>query len=819
MKPSIKTGLVLIIGLAANTAISNELAIEEVVVTGTPIKQSEMASIDAKRTALNVLDAISADTIGRFPDQNLADSLGRVPGIAIERDQGQARYVNLRGAPFRYTAIAFNGIDIPGAENGRIPRFDSFPAVITKKLTVNKAITADMPGEVVAGFVDIETHSPFDNEGFTFALDTGFGEQDLGGGDVEKLNLRGGFSGDSFGVLAFYSENSRSQVTDNREYDLDNETGQITINELDYRAYFVDRSDEAYGLTLAYQGGGSLREVALTSLYSEFTDEEQRNQYVFEFLAPQPGLSGENMPLQLTRALEDGIYQNSTSSNTLSADFETNDFEFDVSYSRIETEFVQNLPITYQLAGFAGLTAEGPVPYIGSYDLSNITDPILTLNGDPADAVFLANFGIGFYSPLDQEVDKFKVDVTRELSDRASLKFGFQLDQRQATGGANTLAFLPYPESLVAEVNSFNTGRPWESNTTNSIGGTYFDNQGLDRAWQTFDLYPSGSVDDSNVIGIDEDIIAGYASLSRETDWGSYVLGARIEQTDVTNRGMEGYIYATEFTHFLPNAHINFDFSEALKLRLSASTGVNRPTYNEWRASAGINVVDKEISGGNPTLEAEESFGFDASLEYYFDNGSLVSVAAFTRSIDNVIYADSSTVDAGAFVNEFAGEQWTYTGFLNGSDGSFSGVELNAVVFADALLPGLGISANITVGDSEFERANNGGTVGLPGTSDMIYNAAIFFEDFGISARVNYSWRDQWISPIEDPEEYWGEMTRVDAQIMYTFPSKVGGGDLSVYANFNNLSDETDVRFAGNGTVNQSESYGSHYLIGLRFNY
>ena len=48
-------------------------------------------------------------------------------------------------------------------------------------------------------------------------------------------------------------------------------------------------------------------------------------------------------------------------------------------------------------------------------------------------------------------------------------------------------------------------------------------------------------------------------------------------------------------------------------------------------------------------------------------------------------------------------------------------------------------------------------------------------------------------------------MTRVDAQIMYTFPSKVGGGDLSVYANFNNLSDETDVRFAGNGTVNQSE--------------
>ena len=819
MKSPINKSLVLGIVLFVNTAIGEETAIEEVVVTGTPIKQSEMASIEAKRSAVNVVDVISADTIGRFPDQNLADSLGRVPGIAIERDQGQARYVNLRGAPFRYTAIAFNGIDIPGAENGRIPRFDSFPAVITKKLTVNKAITADMPGEAVAGFVDIETHSPFDEAGFSLALDTGFGEQELGGGDVEKLNLRSGFSGDRFGILAFYSENARSQVTDNREYDLDNEGEQITINELDYRSYFVDRSDEAYGLTLAYQSDGALREVALTSVYTEFTDQEQRNQYVFEFLAPRPGLSGENMPLQLTRALEDGIYQNATSSNTLSADFEINDFESVVSYSRIETEFVQNLPITYQLAGFAGLSAEGPVPYMGSYDLSNITDPILTLDGNPADAVFLANFGIGFFSPLDQEVDKFKVDVTRDLNDLGSIKFGFQFDGRQAVGGANTIAFLPYPESLVPEVNSFNTGRAWESNTTNSIGGTYFDNPGLDRAWQAFDLYPSSSVDDSNIIGIDEDIIAGYVSFKSETKWGSYVLGARIEQTDVTNKGMDGYLYATDFTHFLPNAHINIDLSEAMKLRLSASTGVNRPTYGEWRATAGINVVDKEISGGNPTLEAEESYGFDASLEYYFDNGSLVSAAAFSRSIDNVIYADSSLVDAGAFIDEFAGEQWSYTGFLNGSDGSFSGVELNAIFFADDLLPGLGVSANITVGDSEFDRANNGGTVGLPGTSDMIFNAAIFFEDFGISARVNYSWRDQWISPIEDPEEYWGEMTRVDAQIMYTFANKVGGGDLSLYANFNNLSDETDVRFAGNGTINQSERYGSHFLIGLRLNY
>lgn len=802
----------------SGSALAESTVMEEVVVTASPIRQSESAAIETKREALNVLDAISADTIGRFPDQNLADSLARVPGVAIERDQGQARYVNLRGAPFRYTAIAINGIDVPGAENGRIPRFDSFPAFITSKLTVNKAITADMPGEAVSGFVDIETNNPFDREGVSFALDGGLGEQDLGGGDVDKLALRSSFSNDNFGVLAFYSENSRAQITDNREYDLGLEGGQIVANELDFRSYKILRSDEAYGGHVEFRGDDDLWRVYLSNTYSEFTDEEERNQYVAEFLAPTAGLTGDNAPVQLLRALEDGIYENSTKTTTMGLDFTVQGFDVETSYSFINTEFVQSLPITYQLAGFAGLGASGPIPYLASYDLTNLTDPILTLNGDPDDALFLANFGIGFYNPLEQEVDKFKFDVSRDITNDTVIKFGMQIDQREAEGGANTVAFLPYPDELVPLINNYDTGEPWESNTTNSLGGTYFDNPALDQAWQQYALYPGGSIDADNVVSIDEDINAGYVSYIRSTDWGSYILGMRVEQTDVTNRGVDGFSYSTDFTDWLPNAHINIDLADNLKLRLSASTGVNRPTYNEWRASAAVDVIEEEISGGNPTLEAETSYGFDASIEYYLDNGSLFSAAAFMRNIDNVIYADDSTIDAGAFIDEYAGEQWTYTGFLNGSDGKFSGVELNTVFFADDLIQGVGISANVTFTGSEFKQAN-GETVGLPGTSDLIYNAAIFYEDYGISARLNYSWRDKWISPIEDPAEFWGEMERLDAQISYTFPSQISGSEVSVYANFNNITDETDVRYAGNGTINQSESYGMHYLIGLRITY
>jgi TonB-dependent receptor len=811
----------------AGTAFAQQAPVlEETVVFGTSIAQSEASAILAKRDALNVVDAISADTIGRFPDQNLADSLARVPGIAIERDQGQARYVNLRGAPFRYTAIGFDGIDVPGAENGRIPRFDSFPAVITRQLKVNKAVMANMPGEAVSGFIDIETHSPFDQEGIGAAFDFGLGEQDLGGGDVDRRAARLSWSGGSFGIIGFYSENSREQVTDNREFEFDRaEDGTPVPVSVDFRNYLITRSDQAYGGTLEYRGDGALSRVYLTTLYSEFTDEEERNQFVFDFLAPQPGLTADGAPVSTSRVLQDGVYENSTFTNTLGAEFALAGFDVRASYNYTETEFLQNLPLVFQTGGFAAVTESGPIPFFADYDFRKSTDPLLSLSSplalgqpaDPADSAFLANLGIGVYNPLDQEVNKYKLDVARELANRSSIDFGLQYDQREAIGGSISQAVGGFPADRIS-VNDFNTGRLWPANTTNTIGGTIYDNPGIAAAWRATPLYPSNEVPADLRVNINEDILALYGMYTQRFDWGSLVVGLRVEQTDVENLGVDGFVFEDDFTNWLPNAHLNYHFTDELRLRVSASSGVNRPTYNEWRATAGIDPVEEEIRGGNPTLDAEESWGIDVSLEYYLDNGGLLSAAYFYRVVDNVIYADSTFVDAGTFDPSLAGQQFRYIGFLNGSDGQFTGLELNAVYFADALVPGLGVSANLTIADSEFTQ-QDGDTVGLPGTSDMIYNAALFYEQFGFSARLNYSWRDEWISPIEDPEEVWGEMERLDAQLTYTLPFDLSGAEASVYASFNNLTDETDVRFAGNGTINQAESFGFHYLIGVRVNY
>ncbi|MEL7043878.1 MAG: TonB-dependent receptor [Pseudomonadota bacterium] len=795
---------------------SDASRVEEVIVTANPIRDSQQAALDAKRFADNVVDVVSADTIGRFPDQNIADSLSRLPGIAVERDQGQARYLNMRGAPFRWTGIAFDGIDVPGAENGRIARFDSLPATITSQINANKAVLPSMPGESVAGYIDIQTFSPFAVEGPSLALDVGFGEQDLGGGDVSRNSIRGSWSNESFGIVGFYSKNRRDQVTDNREYELGrDDSGTLIVNNLDFRSYFVDREDSAYGGRIEYRGTGALQSVFASTLYSEFIDEEERNQWDFDMANPQPGVALNDVPMVVSRLLEDGVYENSTFTNTLGADFALGEWRVEARLNYTETEFFLRLPLPQSVGGTA----------TGSFDLSDQEDPLLFLDQPLNSIEYAATLGLDFASELNIDAMKYKLDVARdmELFGRDStVEMGVMFDQRESDGFAQVLTLdFAFP----VDPSEFDTGRLWDSNTTNTIGGTYYDNVGLRDAWEAQGGVGPIEVEDDQLVAIDEDIISVYAMATTRFDWGNIVYGLRLEQTDYTSEGPtgEGFLSVEDdFLNVLPSLHVNIDLQEDLKLRLSGTSGVNRPTYNEWRASASVDVPAQEINGGNPFLDPEEAFGADVSLEWYFASASILSLGAFYRTIDNVIYADVTTVDAGIYFPPAAGEQWLLNSTANGSNGELAGLEANlmfsAVDYLEGPLSGFGFSINVTLIDSEFETIG-GETLGLPGSSDAIYNASLFYENYGLSARLNYQYRDEWISPIEDPSEVWGDMERLDATIQYELPIELGGAYASVYANFNNITDETDVRFAGNGTINQSESFGRHYLFGLRINY
>ncbi|MBU3021622.1 TonB-dependent receptor [Aestuariibacter sp. A3R04] len=821
---------------AQQTSENDSQEIEEIVALASPIKDSQTAAIEAKRVASNVMEVIAADTIGRFPDQNLADSLGRVPGLAIERDQGQARYINFRGMPFRYTAIGFDGIDVPGAENGRIPRFDSFPSVITRRIEVNKAVLPSMTGEAVAGYVNIETFNPFDREGFSADLDVGMGEQQLGGGDVEKFGSRLSFSNDSFGVMGFYSKNSREQVTDNREYDLGADGA---VNSIDMRSYKLTREDEAYGGRLEYRLDNGTR-FFISSLYSEFTDLEQRNQYVFNFATSPVGPVIENAPVYINRLLQDGEYSNSTQTITLGTDFLVAGWDVALRYNLTETEFSTQLPIIYQ-SGLDFLNDFAADIHLVDLDLTNIEDPIIT-SATPVDEIVYgptSTYAYKINSPLNVDADKIKLDASKDLSFLglpSTLSIGGEYNKREAKGenlvDFDVLAFIPAFGGAELDVNSFLTEESWASNTSNSINANYWNNAGLRAAWEASgaELFPAASADERT--HIEEDITAAYAMMESQFNWGSIVYGLRIEQTDYSSvgtlldseTGEETPVdYSDDFTNVLPSVHLNYNINDKAIARVSFSSGVNRPTYQEWRAAASINptATPTAVSGGNPSLKAEESYGLDGTLEYYFAPASIASASIFSRFVDNVIYTDVQSVD-GAIYGGQPGETWELSGPVNGSDGEITGIELNLIAMAEDFVPALmgwGVSVNATFVDSEFTTIQ-GETLDLPGTSDLIYNASVFYEDYGLSARLNYQYRDEWISPIEDPTEYWGEQNRLDFNIQYVLPENITGPvSATVYFNANNLTDETDLRYAGNNTVNQSESYGRRFLFGLRLSY
>jgi TonB-dependent receptor len=810
---------------------------ETVIVTGTPIRDSQLAAIEAKRNADNVVDIIAADTIGRFPDQNLADSLGRVPGLAIERDQGQARFINFRGAPFRYTKIAFDGVDVPGAQDGRIPRFDAFPSVVTSKIEVNKAITADMPGESTVGFINIETFKPFDREGWSFAGEAGYGQQQLGDVDIDKYNGRVSYSNDSFGFVAFASQNVRGRITDNREYEYADTSGDgndDAVSSLTLQSYQGSREDNAYGGRIEFRPT-SESAIFFSTLYSEFLDDEQRTRYDFDVGEVELGTETYRPVAVVTRVLEDGGYENSTFTNTLGYDGLVAGWEVEARLNYTETEDSTALFIPQSVGGVVGATV----------NVEDIFNPTLALTqpGQPGTDVdvnllnYAATFGIIFGGGTDTEATKLMLSGAREFEfggRPTELKFGGQYDTREAVGGS-VLGFGLFPSSV--DILQFTTGVPWYSDFENSIGGRNHDNKGLRAAWESavggFDL----SFDEDSVTLIEEDVLALYAMGTTDFDWGNLVYGVRVEQTDFTSAGnlvnADGTVTpinaGNDFTNFLPSIHANFDLTDDLKLRLSASSGISRPTYSEIRASQSVDPIDLEVSGGNPFLDPEESFGIDASLEWYFAPGNILSVGAYTRRIDNVIYPGSSTVDGSIYAPGLIapGTETQFNSFFNGEDGELTGFEVNVIGTAEDVLPapfdGLGASGNITFLDSSFTAPTlDNQSFSLPGTSDTVLNASVFYEKFGVSARVNYQYRDAWLSTTENDSlsEFWDETSRVDASIRYTLPQDVYGLNITFALDGNNLTDEQDTRYINSpATPNQYEGFGRRWVASIRIDY
>ncbi|QGZ38086.1 TonB-dependent receptor [Pseudoduganella flava] len=164
------TALASALALIGNVQAQEAAEPQTVVVTG--LRASLESALNAKRTENSIVDVVKAEDIGKFPDTNLAESLQRVPGVAIDRDAGEGRSITVRGLGQDFTRVRINGIealattggsDNSGGNNrGRGFDFNVFASELFSSLTVRKSSAAEVEEGSLGATVDLQTMRPFD---------------------------------------------------------------------------------------------------------------------------------------------------------------------------------------------------------------------------------------------------------------------------------------------------------------------------------------------------------------------------------------------------------------------------------------------------------------------------------------------------------------------------------------------------------------------------------------------------------------------------------------------------------------------------------
>lgn len=830
---------------------------EALVVTAGPILGSQAAAIAQQRAADNIMSVVAADAIGRFPDQSAAAALSRIPGAAIERDQGQERYVQLRGAPERWTVVSIDGMNVLGAEE-RVFRFDSVPAVVIQSMEVNKTLTPDQPAEALAGRINIVTASPFDRRGAHVSGDIGYGEMQLGDGPQRQGSIRGSWSNDKFGVVAALAHYRRNQTTDNREITWNRDGDLDTPDDFSFRSYRLERENNAAQLGLEYRPDSGGR-IFFNSLYSEFIDREQRNQYDFQLsrartqtAANRGADSGFVDGAAYTGSWEYGRYYSDTFANTLGGDHDWADTSIKWRLNYTHTDAGAYLPLIQQNFGRLSLVYSGATSGIPDLDLYTTSGSgttyargtalsALPQTGSQADVL------IPIVYATDTDAWTGQVDIARDWTSfgaDATFKAGVKYDMRKATG--NTFSGVPGAtpvlQSLAAQtggtwsVTPRITNAQWTSDFARGWGVNYVDNIGLRQDLDALlakatsaGLYnAAAAVQPQDRFAVDENILSAYAQNKWTLGKWEVLAGLRVESVDLESRGVVAsgssltpLTAKQSYTDLFPSLHVNYEVTDDVQARFALISGVARPSFGEIRTSVSVNDASETVSGGNPDLKPERAFGFDTALEWYLPGAGLLAASAFYRRIDDVLYDSVATIRDDRYdVGTLDRTGYTYSTTLNGSDGKMAGIELAYMQqwrFLPGPLSGFGFQGNVTFLDGEF-KTPEGVKSAFPGLSDTLVNASIFYEKYGLSARLSYQWRNDWLDePSVDATDqtYWAATEQLDLSLRYQVRDGV-----TVYFDASNLTDEVGMRYQGHANRPiEAEGVGRRFMGGVRFNF
>ena len=896
---------------------------DAIVVTGSrPIAESEAAALQVQKNSDSLVSVVSSDAAGRLPDQNIAQATGRLPGVAVERDQGQARYISIRGAPNYWTTLSFDGINVVSPE-GRDARFDSIPSAIAAQIIVSKAVTPDMPGETVSGNVNVITRSAFDYDGFHFAGKAGYGIAQLGnrpqyeGSAVVSTRVPAGEG--EIGVLVSGSYYQRAMITDNFETDYErvsqdqrpDSLSRFWAQETENKLYRLTRRNWSLSGRLDWKPNAD-NSISLRSIYTTFTDDEMRDNFRFDLddrqgdlvantaacgtaVNPTPTTTGYadvcigNTPFQGTiygidirqrstlRAFEQSIFTNTIEGthefgdgwkiNWLGNYTESKDDRSVVGETTWDSPSTRTLrptvaydftdPNLARLRLFTTVQLSSPTRYEAGTpvtDIDSFTKPLASMN--ILDAV----------DTTKAYTAKFVVSRETEfLGGDAVLKAGFQFDQRTKTVDESSMALNNAAQfatiGISTSYNGFSLDTPFKGKIPMGYTFRYFDADKMraasDAARTNFTFTPALG----NIYDVQEEVMAGYLMGTVRYDWGSAVGGARIER--VKNRGtavatvgtVTGPVTAENTgTLVFPSMHLNFDVDTDKKLRIGFTSGAARADYDQLRPNVVVDDSNQRISGGNPGVKPERSYGVDAYYEYYVQPQGYFMIGAFYKKVEDVLYTSRSTFGSNALdSNGVDRSAYAFSGITNGGSGSVRGVEAAAQFqlepyVSDLGLPdwmgGFGITANATYNDSEVTKPAildaAGVTISperkvpLPGTSEVVYNVGAYYEKYGLSLRLQYQNRTAWADGFADNldsagDTYWAEDDELDFSARY----EISNG-IEIYFDAANLLNNPGRRYSDPSNILNAqgvstpftnrytiewESFGRRYSGGIRVNF
>jgi len=821
--------------------------LDNVLVVGYAAGQA--AALNQQRNADNFKNVVSSDAVGQFPDQNITEAVQRVPGLSITRDQGEGRFIVVRGIDPNLNAISIGGVRVPSAESdARQVALDVIPSELLSSIEVNKTLTPDMDGDGIGAAIDVKTLSAFDRgnrQSLGVKLEEGYNDHRENWSPKGAATWTNVFSvggGESnLGVALGGSWQNRHLGTDNMETN-GYETREapdgsefLVPKRLEQRAYTVDRRRESATFNVDWIANENTS-LYFHSLWSDFRDQEQREANQFRFdkgdVASLDADGGTFTDAELNKTVklreETQRIQSYAFGGSTIADLWT--FDYELAWSKADEANHGEIEALFSGDHDIGITNPvGSTPHAYVLDPESANDP----STYALDTISIAD------SDTEDKERSARLDVRRDLDIKdgaAFVKFGAKARRREKFADSDSLDYEAdgptladfYRANIDYGFGPFGPG--WSPGAIRN----YVRNGLPDAELNDEDTAVDSLAGDYTA---NEDIDAGYVMAGYETGSWHWTGGVRVERTSFDADGMQVLFdddsdepvfnpvrASHDYSDVLPQIGLRYDLGPRTLLRAGLTRSIARANFADLSPGAEITITrnddgsidEREIVAGNPMLDPYRSDNFDLALEFYPGGLGALSAGVFYKRITDFVVR----------VN-LAG-QGAYTDYdhaeipINGDTAKLYGLELSwTQQFADLPAPfdGLLVNANATWTHSTAKLGLRDGTIPLPNQSKALANLVIGYEKGPLSLRLSNSWRGKRLTDLDDPSDpsqdiYEQSHLQVDFSAKYRVAK-----DWRVYLDAVNLTDRPYYRAYANGGLAQYEKYGRVYLLGVEANF